>query len=160
MPRAVALRLFPPAMLLSRMVPISISWQRLFCKGRCYVISTGRAGIGFGTGSGKTPTGRFAVCPKHGENAPLATVFRGRLPVGRWPEATRGNDAILARILCLDGLDAANANTRASYIYIHGTCDTASLGLPVSYGCIRMAPADVAELYALVPLGADVVMNY
>jgi len=141
------------------MVFISISRQRLFCKGRCYIISTGRAGVGFEEGSGKTPTGRFAICSKHGENAPPDTVFRSRLPVGCWPEAARGNDAILARILCLDGLDAANANTRARYIYIHGTSDTASLGFPVSHGCIRMAPADIAELYALVPLGANVFIE-
>lgn len=118
-------------------------------------VSTGAAGVGTKEGSGKTPTGRFAVCSKHGENAPQNTVFRGRVPVGTWP-ALGGEDAILARILCLDGLEAANANTRARYIYIHGTADTAQLGHPVSHGCIRVSPEDAVRLFELCPLGTEV----
>lgn len=118
-------------------------------------VSTGAAGSGCEEGSGKTPTGRFVICSKHGENAPLNTVFRGRIPVGTWP-AAGGEDAILARVLCLDGLDAENANTRARYIYIHGTADRAQLGTPVSHGCIRVAPADAARLFELCPLGTEV----
>lgn len=123
---------------------------------RC-AVSTGAAGVGCEEGSGRTPTGRFAVCSKHGENAPLNTVFRGRVPVGTWP-AAGGEDAILARILCLDGLEAANANTRARYIYIHGTADTAQLGRPVSHGCIRVSPEDAVRLFELCPLGTEVVI--
>lgn len=124
----------------------------------CCAVSTGAAGIGSEEGSGRTPTGRFAVCSKHGENAPLNTVFRGRIPVGTWPDVG-GEDAILARILCLDGLDAANANTRARYIYIHGTADTAQLGTPVSHGCIRLSPEDAVRLFALCPLGTKVFIS-
>lgn len=124
----------------------------------CCAVSTGKAGVGCEEGSGKTPTGRFTICSKHGENAPLNTVFRGRIPVGTWP-AVGGEDAILARILCLDGLEEANANTRARYIYIHGTADTAQLGTPVSHGCIRLAPADAARLFELCPLGTSVVIQ-
>ena len=95
----------------------------------------------------------------HGENAPLHTLFRARIPVGTWPCPGAPQDAILARILCLDGLDAANANTRARYIYIHGTSDTARLGTPASHGCIRLSPQDIAELYPLVPLGTEVSIS-
>ncbi len=122
-------------------------------------ISSGEAGIGFEEGSGRTPTGRFIICSKHGENAPLNTLFRARIPVGTWPCPGAPQDAILARILCLDGLDAANANTRARYIYIHGTSDTARLGTPASHGCIRLSPQDIAALYPLVPLGTPVTIN-
>lgn len=124
----------------------------------CCAVSTGRAGVGCEAGSGKTPGGHFAVCSKHGENAPLNTVFRGRIPVGTWP-AVGGEDAILARILCLDGLDETNANTRARYIYIHGTADTAQLGKPVSHGCIRLSPADAVALFELCPLGTPVAIQ-
>lgn len=120
-----------------------------------YPVSTGAAGIGCEEGSGRTPTGHFVICSAHGENAPLNTVFRGRLPVGQWP-AAGGEDAILARILCLHGLDPANANTRARYIYIHGTADTAHLGTPASHGCIRMSPADIAALFPRCPVGTPV----
>lgn len=119
-------------------------------------ISSGAAGTGFEEGSGRTPTGRFSICSKHGENAPLNTLFRARIPVGTWPCPGAPQDAILARILCLNGLDAANANTRARYIYIHGTSDTARLGTPASHGCIRLSPQDIADLYPLVPLGTEV----
>lgn len=124
------------------------------------VISTGAAGIGFEEGSGRTPTGRFIICSKHGENAPLNTLFRARIPVGTWPCPDAPQDAILARILCLDGLDAANANTRARYIYLHGTSDTARLGTPASHGCIRLSPQDIATLYPMVPLGTPVNIDY
>lgn len=120
-------------------------------------VSTGKAGVGCREGSACTPTGRFVICSKHGENAPLNTVFRGRLPVGTWPEAG-GEDAILARILCLDGVEAENANTRARYIYLHGTAETSLLGTPASHGCIRLSPHDVAALFELVPLGCPVTI--
>lgn len=123
------------------------------------VISSGKAGTGFEEGSGRTPTGRFSICSKHGENAPLNTLFRARIPVGTWPCPGAPQDAILARILCLDGLEAANANTRARYIYIHGTSDTAQLGTPASHGCIRLSPQDIAELFPLVPLGTPVIIE-
>lgn len=122
--------------------------------------STGAAGTGCEEGSGKTPTGRFRICSKHGSNAPLNTVFRSRLPVGTYdPQQGAGGDAILARILCLEGLEPHNANTRARYIYIHGTADTARIGSPVSHGCIRLTPQDAARLYELTPLLTPVTIQ-
>ncbi len=146
-------------------ISISISRQELRLTGDngelllCCPISSGAAGIGFEEGSGRTPTGRFTICSKHGENAPLHTLFRARIPVGIRPCPEAPQDAILARILCLDGLDTANANTRARFIYIHGTSDTARLGTPASHGCIRLSPQDIAALYPLVPLGTEVSIS-
>lgn len=119
-------------------------------------VSTGAAGTGSEEGSGKTPLGRFRICSKHGTNAPLNTVFRGRLPVGLFDPAAPATDAILARILCLEGLEPANANTRARYIYLHGTAETEKLGTPASHGCIRLSPENAAALYERVPLGTEV----
>lgn len=86
----------------------------------------------------------------------MNTVFRGRLPVGIYPQAAQGDDAILTRILALEGLEPGNANTRARYIYIHGTNDTERLGTPVSHGCIRLSPQDMLRLFEQCPLGEKV----
>lgn len=125
-------------------------------------ISSGAAGIGFQNGSGRTPTGHFTIRSKHGENAPLQTCFRERLPVGLLSVEETGNrsgDAILARILTLDGQDPANTNTLARCIYIHGTAHTEKLGSPASHGCIRMSPEAIAELYELIPIGTPVLIS-
>ncbi len=124
-------------------------------------VSTGKAGLGSEEGSGRTPLGRFAVYSLHGENAPRLTVFRGRVPVGTWPEAARGEDAILTRIITLEGLEPHNANTRARYIYIHGTNEVEKLGTPASHGCIRLSPEAMEELFAHSFLGMNVfIINY
>ncbi len=39
---------------------------------------------------------------------------------------------------------------------IHGTNNPIAVGLPVTHGCIRMYPDDVAALYPLVPVGTPV----
>ena len=43
-----------------------------------------------------------------------------------------------------------------AYIYIHGTPEERNIGLPVSYGCIRMRSRDVIELFDIVGTGAQV----
>jgi lipoprotein-anchoring transpeptidase ErfK/SrfK len=143
---------------------ISISHQRLELRSAAGELlftapcSTGAAGTGSEPGSGRTPLGRFVIYSKHGENAPLLTVFRARVPVGLHPAASRGEDAILSRILTLHGLEPQNANTLSRFIYIHGTADIAQLGTPVSHGCIRLSPQDAATLFELVPLGTLVII--
>lgn len=132
---------------------VSISGQYLTYRGIRYVISSGKNGVGYESGSGKTPLGHFTICSRHGENAPENTVFRSRIPCGLCSTVTCGRDDILCRILCLDGLDHKNANTRARFIYIHGTSDIEHLGTPVSHGCIRMHPHDIAELFGHVRIG-------
>ena len=145
-------------------IHISISAQRLELRNSAGVplftasCSTGAAGTGSEEGSGRTPLGRFCIYSKHGENAPLLTVFRARTPVGLHPAASRGEDAILSRILTLHGLEPHNANTLSRFIYIHGTADIAQLGTPISHGCIRLSPQDAATLFELVPLGTQVII--
>lgn len=140
-------------------IHVSVSEQRLTYGDFSAPVSTGAAGVGSEAGSGRTPLGRFCICSKHGENAPLNTIFRSRIPVGIYPTAACGDDAILARILCLDGLEPANANTRSRYIYIHGTNEVEKLGTPASHGCIRLSPQDAATLFDLVPLGTEMFID-
>ena len=78
---------------------------------------------------------------------------------GETSEASEGcsdEDAILTRILWLDGCEASNANTRERYIYIHGTPEEHLLGTPASHGCIRMRNADIAALFERVAVGTEV----
>ncbi len=151
MPRASRIEIDPAR---QRLVLLDGEGQALFSA----PVSTGKAGLGCEEGSGRTPTGRFAICSLHGENAPLLTVFRSRLPLGLWPEAARGEDAILTRIIALTGLEPSNANTRARYIYIHGTNEVEKLGSPASHGCIRLAPEAMRELFSHVFLGMEVII--
>lgn len=123
---------------------------------RRYRVSTAAAGTGFEEGSLRTPTGRFRVASKFGRNAPNGMVFKARKATGRMARQGEAGDLILSRILCLDGLDRANRNTRRRYIYLHGTNHESKLGRPASHGCIRLGNADIIELFALVPRGARV----
>ncbi len=121
-------------------------------------ISSGKAGVGSEEGSGKTPVGRFRIASRHGENAPRYCVFRARVPVSCLSMLDDGDeeDYILTRILTLDGLDEGNQNTRARYIYIHGTSQTKRLGRAASHGCIRLSPDDVLALYDHCHIGMRV----
>lgn len=144
-------------------IDISIEKQelQLVQDGQCHFrapISSGAAGTGSEENSGKTPLGRFTIASKHGENAPSNCIFRARLPLGLYPRHTedKAQEYIIARILTLDGQEAHNRNTKARYIYIHGTTDEQNLGRPASLGCIRLSAADMIELYELCPLGTEV----
>ncbi len=127
---------------------------------RLYPVSTSLHGIGFFPGSNKTPTGNFRVAKKIGASCHPATIFRGRVPVGLWPEdAKEGDeDVIMTRIMRLEGLDSDNANTWERYIYIHGTNRIDLLGSPASHGCIRMAPDHIIDLFELVPEGTKMII--
>ena len=83
-------------------------------------------------------------------------IFISRAPTGRIGAEADDHDHVQTRILWLDGLDAANANTRDRYIYIHGTNAESRLGTPASYGCVRMGNEDIIDLCARVPVGAAV----
>ncbi len=127
-------------------------------------ISSGRNGIGFEEGSGKTPTGRFEIGECIGKGYSPYTIFCSRQPVGEWPHCLPPNaapnaDFIIGRILRLRGLDADNANTWERYIYIHGTHDLASLGNPTSHGCIRVGPDAIVSLFNRCPVGTPVRIN-
>jgi L,D-transpeptidase ErfK/SrfK len=47
------------------------------------------------------------------------------------------------------------AITSGSYL-IHGTNNPRAVGMPVTHGCIRMYPDDIAALFPLVPVGTTV----
>jgi len=122
-----------------------------------YPVSTSKFGVGTEPGSYKTPAGRFRVAERHGDGAPEGTIFKSRQPVGLWnPGEPVDSDLVLTRILWLEGLEEANANTKDRFIYIHGTNQEGLIGQPASIGCVRMRNADVAELYEQVPEGAEV----
>jgi lipoprotein-anchoring transpeptidase ErfK/SrfK len=125
-----------------------------------YVVSSAANGIGFEEGSYCTPTGRFEVSEKIGDGEPLRTIFKSRKPIGVWDGTPSDEDMILSRILRLNGLDAQNANSMERYIYIHGTNHEALLGEPSSHGCIRMANADIVELFDRIELGAPLLIGY
>ena len=125
-----------------------------------YVVSSAANGIGFEEGSYCTPTGRFEVSEKIGDGEALGTIFKSRKPMGVWDGTPSDDDMILSRILRLNGLDAQNANSMERYIYVHGTNHEALLGEPASHGCIRMANADIVELFDRVELGAPLLIGY
>ena len=122
-------------------------------------VSTSALGLGEEEGSNKTPRGRFRIAEKIGDGAPLGTRFVGRKPTGEvWtPDAPlTETDWVLTRILWLDGLEPANANTKARYVYFHGTNREDRIGTPASHGCIRLRNADLADLYDRVAVGTEV----
>ena len=133
---------------------------------RQYTVSTAANGPGEQSGSYCTPRGRHRIAEKIGAGAPLYAAFKGREPTGEiWTSALDaadpGRDWILTRILWLEGLEpgrnqGGTVDSRARYIYIHGTNEEHRIGPPASHGCIRMKHADVAELFDLVKVGTEV----
>ena len=119
-------------------------------------ISTSRFGPGFESVSFKTPTGHFRVHQKIGDDAPIGTVFKSRVPLTEPLDASSDPDVVTSRILWLDGIEEQNANTKERYIYIHGTNEEHLIGRPVSHGCIRMRNNDVIRLYQLVDVDTSV----
>ena len=118
---------------------------------RRYPVSTSRFGVGTEPGSLRTPPGTFRVAEKFGGGEPLGAVFKSRRPTGENGLGAADDDLVLTRILWLEGAEAANANTRERYIYIHGTNHESLIGEPASHGCVRMRNADVAELVRFDP---------
>jgi lipoprotein-anchoring transpeptidase ErfK/SrfK len=133
---------------------------------RNYAVSTAKQGMGERSGSYCTPRGRHMVRAKIGQGHPAGAVFVGRRATGeiytpelgeRFPD----RDWILTRILWLSGCEVGYnrlgaCDTMRRYIYIHGTPDSVTLGVPGSHGCIRMANADLIELFDLVSAGISV----
>lgn len=133
---------------------------------RRYAVSTALHGVGELNGSGCTPRGLHRVCAKVGGGCDPATVFVGRRPTGEVysPELAAqhpGRDWILCRILWLTGCEpgfnrGGAVDTLRRFIYIHGCPDGTPLGMPVSHGCVRMANADVVDLFERVAVGTPV----
>lgn len=133
---------------------------------REYPISTAKAGVGEVFGSYRTPRGRHVIRAKIGTGQPENAVFVRRRPTGEiWTPALLaqfpGRDWILTRILWLSGCEPGRnrlgcVDTMRRYVYIHGSPDTAEMGIPGSHGCVRMRNADIVELFDLVPCYSDV----
>jgi L,D-transpeptidase YbiS len=126
---------------------------------KTWPVSTSKFGTGCVEGSWKTPTGRFTIAEKVGGGAPEWMEFRGRKATGMLAEPGGERDGVLTRILWLEGLDEANANTKGRYIYFHGTNREDLIGTPASMGCVRMRNADVVELFDLVEVGTPVAIG-
>src|SRR6266496_5437672 len=124
-----------------------------------YPVSTSKFGLGDRPGSRFTPLGQLQIAEKIGGNAPPGTVFKDRRRTGEIVLANSpGRDPIVTRILWLRGREPQNANAFARDIYIHGTPEERNIGLPVSYGCIRMRSGDIINLYEIVGRGAEVTI--
>lgn len=125
-----------------------------------YAVSTARSGAGEQNGSNCTPRGMHLVRAKIGNGAAWNTVFRGRRPTGEIYSAELAaryptRDWILTRILWLSGCEPGRnrlgaVDTMRRYIYIHGSPDSAPMGMPGSIGCIRMRNHEVVELFDLI----------
>ncbi|RPJ35216.1 MAG: L,D-transpeptidase [Verrucomicrobiaceae bacterium] len=137
----------------SRQLVVSIDDQtlRVIEGGTCireFPVSTAIKGMGFTEGSHRTPTGNFRICEKIGAGHASGTIFKARLPVGIWqPGEAPDEDLVLTRILRLDGLDPANTNTLARYVYIHGTNREDLIGSPAGHGCVRLRNDDMIDLF-------------
>src|SRR6266487_5121737 len=145
-------------------VIISVKDQKLALLDRetlvaIYPVSTSKYGLGDWRGSFRTPLGELEIAEKIGDNAPVGAVFKDRIRTGEivLPNAA-GRDPIVTRIIWLRGREPQNANAFGRDIYIHGTPEERNLGLPVSYGCVRMRSDDVIKLYEMVGLGAQVTI--
>ena len=124
-----------------------------------YPISTSKYGVGDWPGSWRTPLGELEIAEKIGDGATSGAVFKDRRRTGEIvPPDSPGRDPIVTRILWLRGLEPQNAHAFPRDIYIHGTPEERNIGLPVSYGCIRMRSQDVIQLYDIVGTGARVTI--
>ncbi len=132
-----------------------------------YAVSTATNGPGERMHSECTPRGAHVIAAKIGADAPLNTVFKGRVPTGEIysPKYAvtqpTGRDWILTRILWLAGCtpgvnQGGDCDTYRRFIYIHGTPDETPLGRAGSRGCIRMRNADVVALFEQVHIGTEV----
>lgn len=125
-----------------------------------YPVSTSKFGLGDRPGSNATPLGVLSVKKKIGTGAPAGAVFKSRRPTGEvLPVDAPGRDPIVTRILWLEGREHRNRHSFSRCIYIHGTPEERNIGLPASYGCIRMRSADVIELFGTVGTGARVFIT-
>ncbi len=122
-------------------------------------ISTSAAGLDNRQDSGGTPPGLHRIHRKIGEGIEPGMIFENRQSTGiLWRndgDETQDGDLILTRILTLDGLEEGvnrgpDIDSRARYIYIHGTNHEGTIGIPGSGGCVRMTNIDIVELFDLV----------
>ena len=159
---SIAPALFATQLDTSARLIISVRDQKLMllengAKVATYPVSTSKYGLGDLWGRMTTPLGYLMVAKKIGDNAPTGAVFHNRRFTGEiLPANAPDRDPVTTRIIWLSGLEAQNAHAFRRCIYIHGTPQEKTIGVPASYGCIRMKATDIAALYNQVPLGAIV----
>ncbi len=145
-------------------VTINIAQQRLCVMDqkriiKTYRISTSKFGIGNRANSCMTPLGLHMIVSKIGRNARINTIFKNRRSTGKRARSNSGGeDHITTRILRLRGLERGKNRGRGidtfeRCIYIHGTPHERKIGSPASHGCIRMANADIIDLFKRVQRG-------
>jgi hypothetical protein len=145
-------------------VVISVKDQKLAVLDRqtpiaVYPVSTSKYGVGDWPRSYRTPLGELEIAQKIGDGMLPGTVFKDRRRTGEIVGVNApGRDPIVTRIIWLRGLELQNANAFRRDIYIHGTPEERNIGLPVSYGCVRMRSEDVIKLYDVVGRGAHVTI--
>ena len=122
-----------------------------------YPVSTSKFGLGDlpGTAGRRLAGSRLRRKSATAPRAARLSRIDGRTGEIVPPDAP-GRDIIVTRILWLRGEEPQNARAYSRYIYIHGTPEERNIGLPVSYGCIRMRSRDVIELFNIVGTGAQV----
>ncbi len=124
---------------------------------RMYRVSTSKFGTGDKPHSYKTPLGQLQVVEIIGQGLPKGAKLKSRMPTGEIvPVDAPGRDPIVTRVLRLQGMERRNVWTLARAIYIHGTPEESKLKTPASYGCVRMASADIISLCNWVNVGARV----
>jgi len=121
-----------------------------------YLISTGKNGLGEQMNSERTPRGWHKIYSIIGLEHQINSVFVAREWTGEiysteLAENHSGRDWILTRILQLEGLEpgrnkGGEVDSLHRYIYIHGTPDSTSLGVPGSRGCIRVRNNEMIDL--------------
>lgn len=141
---------------------------------RRFEISTGKNGTGQLEGSGCTPLGKHTIAEKFGDDLPhnavfVARQFTGELYDDALAAAFASRDWILGRILWLSGCEQGInlgtdsegrvVDTKARYIYIHGTPESEPMGVAASHGCVRMRLDELAWLYNQVAIGTAVVIR-
>ncbi|MBW3608155.1 MAG: L,D-transpeptidase/peptidoglycan binding protein [Actinobacteria bacterium] len=104
--------------------------------------------VAVGTAEYPTPTGRYVVQTMQKNPA-------WNVPQSEWAGALAGQtipsgdprNPLVARWIGINGS-----------VGFHGTASSGSLGTAASHGCIRMAPADVIDLYERVSTGTPVLV--
>lgn len=138
-----------------------------------YPISTAKNGVGQLQNTGCTPLGKHVISEKFGDGLPVNSVFVARRFTGEIYDTTLAQqfperDWILSRILWLEGCEVGHnkghnaagvCDTKARYIYIHGTPDTEPMGVPLSHGCVRMRNRDIIALYECVGTATPVYIH-
>ncbi len=150
---------------------VSVSRQALFHvhNGRLvaeYAVATSSMGLGSQRDSYRTPTGLHRIGSKIGDEVPEYGILKDRIFTGELADpdfAGVDKDWITSRILWLDGLEpghnqGGDVDSHDRFIYIHGTANERSLGLPSSRGCIRMRNRDIIALYDALPIGTLVAV--